>query len=107
MVEISSKRMSSTKKRENGKLHKKVSKKLCATTNKEFESMKMKMDKKEIRETLKVLLSQTNQYIAGIKPKREWIANCHYAELKSAVQSLCGKIKQLKNANKQCTEECL
>ena len=65
------------------------------------------MDKKSISETLKVLLSQTNEYILGIKPKREWIVNCHYAELKSSVQSLCGKIKQLTGSHKQSTEDCL
>ena len=40
------------------------------------------------------MISSSNEYISGIKSKREWITNCPYSELKSLIQSISIKINK-------------
>merc|ERR1719474_1171475 len=58
------------------------------------------IDVAAMKQTLRILLSSSTEYIKGIKPKKEWIANCPYSELKAAIQTLSGRTNRIRGAKK-------
>eukprot|EP01084_Bolivina_argentea_P122586 217214_1 len=76
-------------KKKNNKKKNKASK-----VKQEMEVTAAIVDAEGMKQILTVLLASSAEYMDGMKAKKEWMKHCHFAELKSCVQSLCSKINR-------------